>query len=93
VLFMWPVRTPAADGRTNDWHVSAATAAQHAMTKWIRIKSNMSLRAYEIFEAESTIPDPIWPSELTFDSIYRIAFKDRVIRSLDHPVVKRLRGG
>ena len=21
VLFMWPVRVPAADGRTNDWHV------------------------------------------------------------------------
>ena len=92
VLFMWPARTPAADGRTNDWHVSAATAAQHAMKSWIRIKSNMSLRAYEIFEAESSIPDPIWP-ELSFDSIYRIAFKDRVIRSLDHPVVKRLRGG
>jgi hypothetical protein len=92
VLFMWPVRAPAADGRTNDWHVSAATAAQHAMKSWVRIKANMSLRAYEIFEAEASIPDPIWP-ELSFDSIYRIAFKDRVIRSLDHPVVKRLRGG
>ena len=80
------------DGRTNDWHVSAATAAQQAMKKWIRIKSNMSLRAYEIFEAEASIPDPIWP-DLSFDAIYRIAFKDRVIRSLEHPVVKRLRGG
>ena len=37
VLFMWPVRVPAADGRRAiDWHVSAATAAQHAMTRWIR---------------------------------------------------------
>ena len=41
---------------------------------------------------KGNIPDPIWP-ELSFDAIYRIAFKDRVIRSLDHPVVKRLRGG
>ena len=92
VLFMWPVRVPAADGRTNDWHVSAATAAQHAMTRWIRIKANMSLRAYEIFEAESAIPDPVWP-ELSFEAIYRIAFKDRLITSPDHPVIKRLRGG
>ena len=38
VLFLWPVRVPAADRRTNDWHMSAATAAQHAMTRWIRIK-------------------------------------------------------
>ena len=62
------------------------------MTSWVRVKANMSLRAYEIFEAESTIPDPIWP-DLSFEEIYRIAFKDRLIRSLDHPVVKRLRGG
>ena len=52
----------------------------------------MGLGAYEIFEAEGSIPDPIWP-ELSFDAILRIAFKDRVVRSLDHPVVKRLRGG
>ena len=92
VLFMWPVRMPAADGRTIEWHASAATAAQHAMKSWVRVKSNRSLGAYEIFEAENSIPDPIWP-ELSFDAILRIAFKDRVIRSLDHPVVKRLRGG
>jgi hypothetical protein len=91
VLFMWPVRVPAADGRRNDWHVSAATAAQHAMTRWIRVRANMSLRAYEIFEAESSIPDPVWP-ELSFEAIYRIAFKDRLITSQDHPVIKRLRG-
>ena len=28
VVFLWPVRVPAADGRANEWHVSAATAAQ-----------------------------------------------------------------
>ena len=62
------------------------------MKSWVRVKSNMGLGAYEIFEAEGSIPDPIWP-ELSFDAILRIAFKDRMIRSLDHPVVKRLRGG
>ena len=92
VLFMWPVRVPAADGRVNNWHASAATAAQHAMTRWIRIKANMPLGAYEIFEAESSIPDPIWP-EMSFGEIYRIAFRDRLINTADHPVIKRLHGG
>jgi len=92
VLFMWPVRVPASDGKTNNWHASAAVAAQHAMKRWVRVKANMSLGAYEIFEAESTIPEPIWP-ELSFETIYRIAFKDRLIASIDHPVLKRLRGG
>ena len=92
VLFMWPVKIPTADGRISEWNMSAATAAQHAMKGWVRVRSNMSLGAYEIFEAEGSIPEPTWP-ELSFDAILRIAFKDRVIRSLDHPVVKRLRGG
>ena len=91
VPFLWPVRLPA-DGRSNAWHMSAATAAQLAMERWVRMKANMSLQAYDIFEALSSIPDPIWPKH-TFDELVRIAFKDRVIRDLDHPVVKRLSGG
>ena len=92
VLFLWPVRVPAADGRVTSWHQSAAGAAQHAMTRWVRIRANMSLGAYEIFEAESSIPDPIWP-DMAFQAICRIAFKDRLINSPDHPVIRRLRGG
>ena len=33
VVFMWPVKIPAADGRISEWNVSAATAAQHAQGK------------------------------------------------------------
>ena len=92
VLFMWPVRVPAADGRKAlDWHTSAAEAAKMAMTRWVKMKSNKDLGAYEIFEAESPIPDPQWP-DLTFEAVYRIAFKDGPITSRDHPAVRRLRG-
>ena len=61
------------------------------MTCWTKIKANMDLRAYELFEAASTIPDPVWP-DLTFEDICRIAFKDRLINDADHAVIKRLRG-
>jgi hypothetical protein len=92
VVFLWPVRVPAADGRTNEWHISAATAANQAMSAWIRMKANMSLRAYEIFIAEGNLPDPVWP-EQTFGELCRIAFRDRLINDPSHPVIKRLRGG
>jgi hypothetical protein len=92
VLFLWPVKVQAGDAKANEWHVSAATAVQYAMKSWVRVKANMQLRGYEVFQAESSIPEPQWP-ELPFDAIYRIAVKDRLIRSLDHPAVKRLRGG
>ena len=91
VLFLWPVRVPAADGRVNEWHVSQATAAEAAMRDWIRMKANMSLRAYEISQPEIKIPDPEWPKQ-SFAELLRIAFRDRLINSYDHPAVKRLRG-
>ena len=93
VLSMWPVRVPSANGgRALEWHTSAAEAAHRSMTRWIKMKANIDLRAYELFESESTIAEPQWP-DLTFEEIYRIAFKDGPITSLDHPAVKRLRGG
>jgi hypothetical protein len=66
-------------------------AAQHAMKRWVRVKANMSLGAYEIYEAEASMPDPEWP-ELSFQELVRIGFKDKLITGFDHPVIKRLRG-
>lgn len=43
VLFLWPVRLPSTDGRQLEWHRSAAEAAEMAMTRWVRVKANMSL--------------------------------------------------
>jgi hypothetical protein len=91
VLFLWPVRVPASNGRANNWHLSAALAAEQAMKNWIRMRANMSLGAYEIFLAESEIPDPEWPT-FSFQELYQIAFRDRLIDRPDHPVIKRLRG-
>ncbi len=91
VLQLWPVRLPAPDGRILEWHRSAMEAAELAMRRWVRIKANMALGAYEIFEAASTIADPEWPG-LPFQELLRIAFRDRLVDRLDHAVIKRLRG-
>ena len=91
VIFLWPVRLPAPDGRPNEWHRSAREAAEMAMTQWLRMKANMSLGAYEIAVATGDMGDPTWP-EHSFQDLVRIAFRDRIIASLDHPVIKRLRG-
>jgi hypothetical protein len=90
-VFLWPVRLPTPDGRVNEWHRTAQEGAERAMTRWIRIKANTSLGANEIFEAPDSIPDPVWP-EHSFQQLLRIGFRDRLVQSLDHPVLKRLRG-
>jgi hypothetical protein len=74
-----------------EWHRSAAEAAELAMTRWIRVKANMGLGAYEVFEAASTISDPKLP-DIRFQELLRIGFRDRLVDSFDHPVIKRLRG-
>ena len=91
-VFLWPVRLPGVDGRQLDWHRSAAEAAEMAMQRWVRVKANTNIGAYDMFEASSTIPEPEWPKDLAFEQMLRIAFKGRLVDSLSHPVLKRLRG-
>jgi len=91
VLFLWPIRLPGSDGRLDEWSRSAMEAATLAAGKWVRVQSNMSLGAYEVFEAAGQWAAPEWP-EMPFQELLRIAFKDRFIVSLDHPILKRLRG-
>ena len=91
VLYLWPVKLPNPDGRQNEWHRSAAEAAERAMKKWVRVTANMSLGAYEIFEATGDIPEPVWP-EFSFQELLKIGFRDRVVDRDDHPLVLRLKG-
>jgi hypothetical protein len=91
VVFLWPVRLPDPEGKQMEWWRSMREAAELAMKQWVRTKANISLGAYEIFVAEGTISEPVWP-EATYQDLIKLAFRDRLISSLDHPVIKRLRG-
>jgi hypothetical protein len=91
VVRLWPVKLPGPDGRVNEAHRSAAEAAERAATCWTRIQWNNSLKAYEMFEAPGRIPDPEWP-DVPMQELIRIGFRDRLIESFDHPVIKQLLG-
>jgi len=91
VVFLWPVRLPGEDGRHDAWNQSALEAATLATTQWVRVVANMSLGAYEVFEATGNLPEPEWP-DIGFKELLEIAFKDKFIQSLDHPVIRSLRG-
>ncbi len=54
--------------------------------------SNRELGAYEIYEAEGNLGDPKFP-DLSMEGIIDIAFKNKIISDLDHPLLKQLRGG
>jgi hypothetical protein len=90
-LFLWPIRLPGADGKVDDWSRSALDAAGEAESRWTRMTANMSLQAYDIIVAPGQVAEPVWP-DLTFQQIIRIAFRDKMIDTWDHPVLRRLRG-
>ena len=61
------------------------------LKQWIRLAANRTLGAYETYVATGDLPEPEWP-EKSFQDLLRVAFRDRYVDTLDHPVVKRLRG-
>jgi hypothetical protein len=73
------------------WSDSLLEAAQLAKSVWIRLASNMSLGAYDIFQAVGNLSELEWP-DLSLQQILEIVFKDRYISASDHSVLKRLAG-
>jgi len=91
ITFFWAIPLPAADGKDNEWNRSNREAANIAMHSWVRVTTKRELGAYVTNVAECKIPDPIWPKESLRD-LLQIAFRERLIDRLDHPVLQKLRG-
>jgi len=89
--FLWPVKLPGPDGQLDSWNQSAGQIADLAKHEWVRVMSNGDLGAYVAKSASNLTDEPAWPVE-TFDEILKIAFKDKVIASWDHPKLRQLRG-
>jgi hypothetical protein len=92
VLFLWPIRLPNDGEKDTEWWRSAREAALQAEKAWTRVRAHRSLGAYERDLAVGDLPDPKWP-DLTFPEILQIAFRNYHITTMDHAVVKQLRGG
>jgi hypothetical protein len=90
-LLLWPLSLPDETGRRNDWATSARDACEHAKTHWVRLIPDMTARTYHIYEAMGRLPEPQWP-DVTLPDLLNRGFKDRIIDSVDHPVIRKLRG-
>lgn len=90
-VFLIPVPLPNEEGIRNPWHESLAQAVAMAENQWIRIVANKSVGGYDVLVAQASLPEPIWP-DLGLEDLLKIAFRDRIISTPDHPVVQRLLG-
>jgi hypothetical protein len=97
-LFMWAAKLPGRGNKNADrWANSAIEAAEAAMKRKVRVQSNKGLGAYEFYYSDNPTPenDPVWPTDLTFDEMLRIAFAKpgRFIDNHNHEVIRILREG
>ena len=90
VPFLWALKI-SRDGKSNPWNQSAMVAAETAITRWVRVLSNQTAGQYNIVAAKNELTEPKWP-EMSFTEILELAFKDRIISSHNHPLLKQLRG-
>ena len=51
----------------------------------------MHAGGYDVYEAEGELPEPEWPDH-DIDALVQVAFRGKIITSLDHPVVQSLLG-
>lgn len=90
-MFLIAVPLPDEAGTRNPWHESLAQAVELGKVKWLRLTANMHTGCYDVYEAEGTLPEPEWP-EHNIDALVQVAFRGKIITSLDHPVVHSLLG-
>ena len=89
--FLIPVPLPGEDGSRNPWHESLAQAVEHAKKAWLRITANMRVGVYDIYVAEGSLPEPVWPAH-DMDALVQVAFRGKIISNMDHPVVQSMLG-
>lgn len=89
VLGLWPVKLANDSGELHSYPESAHDAARKARKKWIRIESDRDAGQYVSVILKRKKEDPKWP-DYDQSKWLKLGFKDRLIDSLDHPVVQEL---
>src|SRR5262245_45221702 len=89
---LWPIRMPDENGRLDTYNESALSIIEQYSGQWIRVLPNQIDRCYDVLAMPPIEqPSPKWP-EGGFKQLFSLAFKNRVIGTINHPVLRALRG-
>ncbi len=90
VEFLW---ARAVGGGDNTWNASIMRAMDRCETHWAAIESDLVLGEYKINVAPRSEQwgEPKW-LDRTLENVLGLAFRDRIINSMDHDIAKRLLG-
>jgi hypothetical protein len=87
-LFVWKFK--ATD---TSWLHSNLRVGRRAVDEWVRIKADFETGGYNIFTAPEPLHSkpPVFPA-LSPEEIFTLAFDSRRITSVEHPLIRSLRG-
>lgn len=95
-LMLWPVSLKCdSKGELNSWHASALDIInEHSATGgWIRVIANQDAGGYDV--RTILLPTkPKWPAiAMSKAEMVELAFKNRLIKDDNHPIIKAQLGG
>jgi hypothetical protein len=90
---LWPLKLDRPDGKSNHWNTSALNILEIAASeKWVRIVSLKNHYRHQVSKKTFKEVPPKF-SDRPFGDLVNIAFKDRIITSLDHEIWDVLENG
>jgi hypothetical protein len=94
-IFLLPV-PHSSEKSLGDWASSLAGAIEEAKERYIKLlwNDNLMKRDFEPLPEDEIVPagKPRWPDGLTYDFLIKKASKARAIKSLDDPILRKIRG-
>jgi hypothetical protein len=93
-VFVWPLKLPTMETNSlaRNWYESALDTKDLAKNQWVKMVPNKSIKGYDVIPALGQIPEPEWPKDKSFADYLEIAFRGRIIKSDDHPIVRKFLG-
>jgi hypothetical protein len=90
---LWPLKLNPPDGKSNNWNTSALNILELAESgKWVRIVSTK--KHYRHQQSKKTFEQvPPKFTNRSFKDLIGIAFKDRIVTTLDHEIWDILENG
>ena len=90
---LWPLKLDQPDAKSNRWNQSALRIMELAESgKWVRIVSAKNHYRHQVSKRKFEEVPPRF-SDRSFDDLINVAFKDRIIVSLDHEIWDALSNG
>ena len=87
--FVLSTAAPTTKNNRNSWVRSAQEAIKQSIDNPIRVTRGED--SFRIIKSQRPYPEPTWP-DLSLEDMIELAFGERMITDMDHPLVKGLLG-